>query len=172
MSEIYNDLHALFPSLFITKENRTLWFDRFMGESQEGQTAGTITKPVLKIEPNLSGSWLDPPTNTPDTVGIWAPHIRFPLPSSQTLPPLAPYSLPRRIREVVFTDPELKLLLESRKFTKVEFEPAVFDPIVKNVSSNPLATMDFYLRSSLMDGYITEALLEPIFLLIALMESE
>ena len=36
VSDILNDLFAEYPSLFITKENRALWFDKFMGDTQAG----------------------------------------------------------------------------------------------------------------------------------------
>ena len=169
---IFNELNSLFPNLFVTKENRSLWFDKFIGDTQEGQPVASTSKPFLKIDPNLSGSWLDPPVSTPDTVGVWSQDVKLPISANSALPPLAPYSLPNRFKEFVITDHELKLLMDAKKFSKLEFEPAVFDHHVKNVSTNPLASLDSQLRASLMDGFISEALLQSMFLLIGLMENE
>ena len=48
----------------------------------------------------------------------------------------------------------------------------IFDSHTKDVSGEPLSTVDFLLRASLMDGFITEALLKPVFQLLGSLRSE
>ena len=115
--------------------------------------------PLLKIEPILEGSWLDPPKSGNDLIGYWPSKTKFP---KGTNPYRANFLFrpPSRPTDVFITHPMLRKLLEAPKISEAYLDPTVFrssEPVRLVGTSFP--TTDAFQRAGLFDGFYTEEML-------------
>ena len=164
ISIFFTKLQELVPSKFEIKQTSDKWFEKGFGSSGVEGTgvSSTASRPSLILNPDLRGSWLDPAEKAApaDLVGYWPSHVNIPPSPIKCTPPNFPTTYPHRIKDFTYTDQQLKVLLEAKKFKKLAFDPAAFESCSKDVTSSPLANMDILLRSSLTDCFITESLHE------------
>ena len=107
--------------------------------------------------------WIPSGKNDPaDHVGFWPSSVKIPPAAHRFTPPDFPIKMFNRLSDYVIVDPALKSMLEAKKFGKVHFDTSAFEPISKDLSTNPLATMDVTLRSSLLDAFLTDTLLSDL----------
>ena len=82
--------------------------------------------PLFKIEPILTGTWLDPPKPSEDlSIGLWPGNIVSP---KGTNPYVKDFVLkpPARPTDIFISNPNLKKLLTTSKIKIANLEPTVF----------------------------------------------
>ena len=108
--EILGDLAKIFPDRFLIKDNSVI--------PESYKLFKDNKKPIyqLKIDPNLTGSWLIPShkEESSDTIGFWSQNTKLPLTEQIIYPP--DYSLrpPKRPADIVFVNKDLKSMLEAK----------------------------------------------------------
>ena len=81
--------------------------------------------PLLKIEPVLEGSWLDPPKSGNDLIGFWPAKTKCPKGTNPYRPNFS-FKPPSRPTDVFITHPLLRKLLEAPKISEDYLDPIVF----------------------------------------------
>ena len=128
--DIFSDLAKILPNRFITKDNTEV--------PESYKLFKDNTKPIyqLKVDPNLTGSWLAPShkEESSDTIGFWPQNTKFPLNEQTIYPP--DYSLrpPRRPTDVIFVNKDLKNMLESKITDKPNLNHIAFQEPKKPIS--------------------------------------
>ena len=106
--------------------------DKFVIVGQKGIPAAqrvfalNSSTPLFKIEPILTGTWLDPPKPSEDSsIGLWPGNIVSP---KGTNPYVKDFVLkpPARPTDIFISNPNLKKLLTASKIKIANLEPTVF----------------------------------------------
>ena len=150
--EIFSDLSVLVPHRFTSKEIADL------PESVKQFKDLKIVK-LLKIDPNLEGSWLIPSNKeeSSDSYGYWDPKTRFPSESS-IYPPNYILKPPKRPSDLSIVNKDLKKLLEGPVLDKPNLNHAAFQEPKKPITfKNTLnSKMEFLFKKCLLEGYTAE----------------
>ena len=152
--EIFGDLAKIFPERFITKDNTNV--------PESYKLFKDNKKPIyqLKIDPNLTGSWLVPShkEESSDTIGFWPHTTKFPLTEQAIYPP--DYSLrpPRRPTDLIFVNKDLKSMLESKITDKPNLNHIAFQEPKKPISfkGTTNSKMECLLKKCLTESYLAE----------------
>ena len=151
--DIFSSLAQLFPDKFTTKDNTDVpeSFKLFKNQRK------TIN--LLKIDPNLKGSWLIPShkEESSDTVGYWPPTTKFP--SEQVIyPPEYNLRPPKRPADLSIVNENLKSMLEAKVVDKPNLNHAAFQEPKKPISfkSSINSKMDCLFKKCLLESYTAE----------------
>ena len=118
----------------------------------------------IKINPDLTGSWLvtPAPANDLDSYGLWPANTKFPShKNNQT--PIFEQKVPGRL-PAAFEDNKLKTFITSNKWDDnnkpIRLHPQAFEPSeYKMDSSNPASTLDYITRQGFLDNLISDEVL-------------
>ena len=152
--EIFGDIAKILPDRFITKDNTDV--------PESYKLFKDNRKPIyqLKVDPNLTGSWLVPShkEESSDTIGFWPQATKFPLTEQTIYPP--DYSLrpPRRPTDVIFVNKDLKNMLESKITDKPNLNHIAFQEPKKPISfkGTTNSNMECLLNKCLTESYLAE----------------
>ena len=117
---IMNKLYVVFPHKFLSVNNNV------MPAAQKVFALNNNTTPIFKLDPILTGTWLDPPKVGEDlATGLWPENTIFP---KGVNPYTKGYELrpPPRPTDISITDSNLKLLLEASKIKEANLNSTVF----------------------------------------------
>ena len=145
------------PSM--TKEHRELmrhlqymFPERFLNSNAESIPAAqklfqiNTSTPLLKLNPTLIGSWLDPPKSEDSATGCWPKDTKFP---KGSIPYRKGYDFkpPTRPSDIAIIDPNLKKLLEAPKIKEANLDPTIFRSTeATKFSGTALPSTDFFQR--------------------------
>ncbi|CAL4126188.1 unnamed protein product, partial [Meganyctiphanes norvegica] len=160
--ETFNKLSVLFPDNFYV-DSKTLPYWEVKQPSTDF--------PHLIVDPDLSHTWLDPPKCDTDTIGYWKPSPKFP-PKLPNVNPSAELPLPKRPTDIHIRDTLLKDFLEARKISSLNLDTDAFQPCNFDVESSPLSQVDAFLRSTLLDSYVSDELLAILLHLVSMIKNE
>ena len=160
--ETFNKLSVLFPDNFYV-DSKTLPYWEVKQPSTDF--------PHLIVDPDLSHTWLDPPKCDTDTIGYWKPSPKFP-PKLPNVNPSAELPLPKRPTDIHIRDTLLKDFLEARKISSLNLDTDAFQPCNFDVKSSPLSQVDAFLRSTLLDSYVSDELLAILLHLVSMIKNE
>ena len=115
------------------------------------------------INPNLSGTWLDPPHKKAptDSTTYWEHGTSFPK-KTQIAPKVFKDShmkAPPRISYYTIVDESLRGLLEAPGFKSVHLDQDAFNHASLDVSSSPHTNLDSLIRLSMLDSFTMEEFL-------------
>ena len=152
--EIMTELHKIFPDKFLIKDISVI--------PESYKLFQDNRKPIyqLKIDPNLTGSWLVPShkEEPSDTIGFWHQNTKLPL-TDQIIYPLD-YGLkpPKRPADIIFVNNDLKNMLETKLPDKPNLDHIVFQEPKKAISFKGSfnSKMDSLLKKCLIDSYLSE----------------
>ena len=157
MSKEHKDMMAQLCDIF--PENFVIVGQEAIPAAQRKFALNTTT-PLFKIDPILTGTWLDPPKSAEDSsIGLWPEHIVAPKGINPYLkdfvlkPPATPSA-------TFIMDPNLKKLLTASKIKNANLDPTVFrtNDMVK-LAGTAFTNVDYFMRNSLFDSLYTEELL-------------
>lgn len=176
-SKLFTVLSKLTPDHFVMKAYGVRWFQQYMDPSTSVPSTSGDPLPVLKVDPDLSGTWFAPPLKqATDTVGTWPSAARLPPNPIRCAPPIfggdPVLKMPARIKDFTIVNTNLERMLNAPKLGKLCLEPDIFGSFQWDVTSNHLSSIDLMLRTSLQDGFITEALLKPLLLILDSLKTE
>ena len=164
--EVFSELSSIFPENFVAKDTSVPYYDRLQRDSS--------SVPLLKIQPTLTDTWLDPykKDSPSDSVGYWPSSVKLPPKASQACPPKMLTRPDRRHSDISVVDDDLRAMLEAPKFGALHLDPSVFQAAKVDVSKENLGTIDYLLRSSLYDSFVTDELLALVLRLVPLVQSD
>ena len=147
---LHSRLAELMPDAFHYKEtNLPYW-----------ESASETPFPLLRVDPDLEGTWLRPPLSHPDDeYGHWIPDDKMKLPPAMTrlVPKGSDRQTLKRPSYYHVSDESLKDMLEAPTRDKIFLPPNMFDRNSVSVKSSPLTLLDSHLRTSLLEFYTTES---------------
>ena len=150
--EIFSDLSVLVPHRFTSKEIADL------PESVK-QFKDQKNIKLLKIDPNLEGSWMIPSNKeeSSDSYGYWDPKTKFPS-ESTIYPPHYILKPPKRPSDLSIVNKDLKKLLEGPVLDKPNLNHAAFQEPKKPITfKNTLnSKMEFLFKKCLLEGFTAE----------------
>ena len=153
----FQHLSTIFPQNFKAKSSVVPYYEaRHRGS---GDIPSDL--PLLIIKPELSGSWLDPPTKAvpEDTVKIWDDRTVFPR-KGHVNPTGFPLAAKNACPYISFEDSALDSFLKGPSFKKAELDPAAFDRSSIDLSGTSSAKVDALLRPALRDSFVMDELLK------------
>ena len=128
--------------------------------------------PLLKLNPIMVGSWLDPPKSEDSATGIWPQDTKVP---KGPIPYRKGYDFkpPARPTDISIMDPNIKKLLEAPKIKEANLDPTIFRTNeTTNFSGTALPTTDFFQRGGLFDSFYSEEMLSFALSFIPLLKNE
>ena len=151
--DLLKKLSKIMPDKFIFINSNT---QRALDDSEDS--------PKIKINPDLTGSWLvtPGPANDLDSYGLWPANTKFPGPKNNQTP-IFEQKVPGRL-PAAFEDNKLKTFITSNKWDDnnkpIRLHPQAFEPSeYKMDPSNPASTLDFILRQGFLDNLISDEVL-------------
>ena len=117
--------------------------------------------PLLKIDPDITGSWFDPPDkeNPTDSTSYWKSSTPFPR-KSRVTPKDYPLKAPPKNPYTHIENEALKQLLEAPIFKSINLDHSAFDVSSVDVTNNPHTNLDALIRSSMMDNFTIDEYLK------------
>ena len=164
--EVFKELQTIFPDKFKTKDvSNVPYFDRVLQDP--------TNVPLLQICPNIAGSWLDPfkTVSSTDEVHFWPTSVKLPPKPSAPFPPKLVQKPDKRHSDIAVPDEALRAMLEAGKLGSIPLDPAAFQVTKVDVSRSSMSSVDYLLRSSLYDAFVTDELLAIILQLIPHIQS-
>ena len=150
--ELMRKLNFLFPDNFCNNLNESM-------PAAQRVFQWKPSTPRLKLNPMLSGSWLDPPKSGDSDIGCWPKETKFP---KGPMPYTKGYNFkpPVRPNDISITDPNLKKLLEAPKIKEANLDPTIFRSTdATKFAGTQFPSTDFFLRGGLFDSFYSEELL-------------
>ena len=150
---LFKALYVIYPDRFQLKDSVVPYYrarQSLVKKSPENT-------PLLKISPQLKGSWFDPPSqeHSDDKILFWKEDLGFPSKTkvnpknfSLAAKPACPYT------EV--TDEALKLLFKAPAFKTADLDHSVFDKSSMDVSFSPYSKLDSLIRVALHETYVID----------------
>ena len=152
LNEIMNNLSYMFPDRFSSDINESMPIAQRVFQCKP-------STPRLKLNPELSGSWLDPPKSVDSDIGCWPKETKLP---KGSMPYTKGYKFrpPNRPDNIVITDPNLKKLLEAPKIKEANLDPTIFrSTVATGFTGTSFSSTDVFLRGGLYDSFYSEELL-------------
>ena len=152
LNEIMNNLSYMFPDRFSSDINESMPIAQRVFQCKP-------STPRLKLNPELSGSWLDPPKSDDSDIGCWPKETKLP---KGSMPYTKGYKFrpPNRPDNIVITDPNLKKLLEAPKIKEANLDPTIFrSTVATGFTGTSFSSTDVFLRGGLYDSFYSEELL-------------
>ena len=133
----------------------------FVNSNTQRDLDNSESSPKIKINPDLTGSWLvtPDPLNDLDSCGLWPSNTKFPgTRNNQT--PTFEQKVPGRL-PAAFEQNKLKNFITSNKWDEsskpIRLHPQAFEPSeYKMDPANPASTLDFILRQGFFDNLISD----------------
>ena len=133
----------------------------FINSNTQRDLDNSETSPKIKINPDLTGSWLvtPDPLNDLDSCGLWPASTKFPGNRNNQTPTFE-QKVPGRL-PAAFDQKQLKNFITSNKWDEgnkpIRLHPQAFEPAeYKMDSTNPASTLDFILRQGFFDNLISD----------------
>ena len=158
--KIFYKLHGVYPNRFKVTDSVVPYY-----KSMSRSNRGDLPVPHLLLDPELKGSWLNPPDKYRggDTVTYFAniqniiPRVsRFTL-KNFTLAAKSPCPY------LDISDKSLKKFLKAEPIKKVDLDHTLFDKSSIDVGSTPQSQIDAILRKALTDSLVNDELFKIIF---------
>ena len=116
--------------------------------------------PLIKIAPDLRGSWFDPPHKEDHTdITTYWKTTKFPR-KNRITPPLCPLSTPKIAPYFHIEDPALKRLFEAPMFACVDLDHSAFDVSSFDVANSAHANLDSLIRISMLNNFTVDEYLK------------
>ena len=148
--DLLKKLSKLMPDNFIFIKNNT---QRALDDTE--------ASPKIKINPDLTGSWLvtPAPANDLDSCGLWPANTKFPGPKNNQTP-IFEQKVPGRL-PAAFEENKLKTFITANKWDEnskpIRLHPQAFEPAEYKLDpSNPASTLDFIIRQGFLDNLISD----------------
>ena len=165
---IYKDCHKMlgeeFGDHFYTKTKNLPYYKNPQGEDSKNYFKTPSSIPLLKIDPDLEGSWFDPKDkeNPSDRTTYWKSSTPFPS-KSRITPKEYPLKAPPRNPYIHVENENLRLLLEAPVFKSISLDHSAFNVSSIDVTNNPHTTLDALIRNSMMDNFTVDEYLKLLF---------
>ena len=154
-------LGDMFKGNFYSKVQNLPYYKNPQGSDSKAYFKTPTKVPLLRIAPDLEGSWFDPPDkeDPSDATSYWKSSTKFPnktriTPSDYSLkaPPKNPY--------IHIEDENLRLMLEAPIFNSISLDHSAFNVASVEVPRNPHTTLDALIRSSMLDNFTIDEYLK------------
>ena len=173
LKETYLALFEILPEHFHVREVSLPYYRNPVSEEAKTYFKSPNNIPLMKIVPDLTGSWFDPPhkEDHQDTTTYWNCNTKFPRKPRMT-PPEYLLKAPPRAPFYFIEDPNLKLLLEAPIFKSIDLDHSAFDSSACDVSNSTFTNLDSMLRAALFDNFTLDEYLKLIMELIPKVSEE
>ena len=161
----YKEAHLvlgdMFPGQFYSRVQNLPYYRNPQGSDSSSYFKTPSNIPLLKISPDLTGSWFDAPDkeDLTDETSYWKASSKFPC-KTRIVPVHCTLKAPPKNPYIHIVDDKLKLLFEAPVFSSVTLDHTAFDSPTIDLSRNPHTTLDALIRSSLLDTYTTDEYLK------------
>ena len=171
--ETHTLLSELFPENFMTKERIVPYYKNPQSEDARALFRDTPQNPMLKIEPDVRGSWFDPTDkeDPTDTTAYWGSKTKFPCKTHIT-PENYQLKAPSRNPFIHVVDDNLRLLLEAPVLNSISLDHSAFNVSSLDMSNNPHTKLDSLLRLSMLDNFTVDEYLKLMIELVSKLSQE
>ena len=163
LKETYLALYEILPEHFHSREINLPYYRNPKSDEAKTYFKSPNNIPLLKLVPDLKGSWFDPPNKEDhqDITTYWNGNTKFPRKARMT-PPEYLLKAPPRAPYFHIEDPNLKLLLEAPIFKSIDLDHSAFESSACDVTNSTFTNLDSLLRSSLLDNFTLDEYLKLI----------
>lgn len=164
--KVYKECHKLlvdekFGDHFHIEAQNLPYYINPKGEGSKKFFKTPSNTPLLKIEPDIKGSWFDPQDkeNPSDSTSYWKASTPFPR-KSRITPKDYPLKAPPKNPYVHIENESLRLLLEAPIFKTISLDHSAFDVSSVDVTNNPHTNLDALIRCSMLDNFTVDEYLK------------